>query len=172
MKFHLIAAASLSMAAGLLAAPQADAALATRYALQMAPGMCQPFATTGKVRYSASGLSNVDTTQFYVVCSMEGTWQNSADGGAYQIVIVVSNNSTTAQTVPCTARPGYVYGSTNSQLAKPKSATISPGGYVSLVWLTSDFSGEGINNANFTCALKPGTTINFVERDYKEEIGS
>jgi hypothetical protein len=172
MKFHSIAAASLALAAGLLTAPQADAALASRYAVQMAPGMCQPFATTGKVRYSASGISNVGTTQFYVVCSMEGTWHNSENGGATLVTIIVTNNSSTPQTIPCTARPGYVFGSTNEQLAKPKSATIAPGGFNGFTWRPEDFSVAGIMNVNFTCALKPGTTINLIERDYQEEIGT
>jgi hypothetical protein len=59
-----------------------------------------------------------------------------------------------------------------SQYASPKSGTATAGNYISFTWTPADFSLTNIPNANYTCVLKPGMTLNWTERNYQEEIGS
>lgn len=133
----------------------------------MAAGACQPFAPTSSVRYNASGLSNVGTQMFYVVCSV-GASGDAGGAGMYpnastRQTIVFSNNASAAQTMTCSARPGRVDSSSNDQRVSTRSTTVSAGASSAFMWIPADFSMVTLANANFTCALPPGMTINYID---------
>lgn len=166
-------AATLLVGLVALTGSTANAATASRSDIINPAGACQPFAPTSQVRYSASGLRNAGTSQFYVACSTAGYYQIDATESNYVMTIGVSNTGSSDQSVACTARPGWTLGDAyNYQVASPKSTTLAPGAENEFVWTNSDFGDMPFRNANFTCTLKPGVEINFVFRRYYEGVGT
>lgn len=152
-----------------------QAVLLTRTSHQMAAGACQPFVPTSAVRYNASGISNAGTSAFFVVCSMAGGPVDdfTTGDGTVALSVVVTNNSGSTQTTNCTARPGTVVGSTNTQLGLPASMIIGPTETRVFQWSQANFGGaQSVGNANFTCVLNPGHSIQRLQTDYKEDIGA
>lgn len=137
----------------------------------LAPGACQPFVPTSSVRYNASGLSNAGTSLIYVVCSALGATDPAIEGEATTLNLVVTNNGSTTKTTNCTARPGSPVHLAGGQLASPLSMDASPGETKILSWGPNDF-GAPIGNANFTCALLPGMSINHLRITYREQVGT
>lgn len=138
----------------------------------MAAAACQPFFTTTQARYSASGLTNAGTAQFYVACSGGGFWQGYANQGNSYMGIVVNNPTAASISVSCTARPGYIHGTGNFQSASPKSAVIAAGGYKNFTWYPADFSTVSLSNPNFTCTLPPGAAIQYIETYRYVDVGN
>lgn len=170
-----LATLGILVAATSAAAPVAKAASVYRDASVMAAGACQPFVPTTQVRFNASGITNAGTTPIYVVCSLIGAPSHSEstidDGRAGYIGLVATNGTGSAQSITCSARPGRVVGGINLQLASTKSSAIDPGTGMLLSWYANqDFSKAGLASANFTCALNPGMTINYIEMTYAESI--
>ena len=150
----------------------ANAATSIRNDVQMAAAACQPFFSTTQARYSASGLNNAGTSQFYVVCSMGGFWQGETNMGNDYMGVVVYNPTGNSINVACTARPGYVIGGGSVQGASPQSSSIAAGSFKTFSWIPSDFGATTLKNANFTCTLPPGATINFVETYQYVDVGA
>jgi hypothetical protein len=169
-----LAALSLSIVtpALLLTLSPAEAVDKMRNDVKMAAAACQPFFTTTQAHYSAGGLTNAGTAQFYVVCSMGGFWQGLTDQGNTLMQIIVNNPTATIIDVNCTARPGYIYGTTNNQLASPKSATLQAGYAYIFTWHPSDFGVTTMPNANFTCTLPAGIVIQYVETVGYVDVGT
>lgn len=150
----------------------ASAATSLRNDVQMAAAACQPFFSTTQARYSASGLTNAGTSQFYVVCSMGGFWQGDTNTGNEYMAVVVHNPTANSITVNCTARPGSVVGNSSIQGASPKSQQILAGGSAFFQWYPADFSTVTLRNANFTCTLPPGAVLNLVETYQYVDVGA
>jgi hypothetical protein len=158
--------------AWLASATDVSAATSIRNTVTSPAGACQPFFSTTQARYSATGIRNAGNATFYVVCSMNGTWnENSANGGAVTISVVVRNGAAGSQGVNCTARPGYHYGGISLQAAYPRAATLAPGTSHEFEW-TSAEAGVMFRNPNFTCTLPPGMEITAVRSDYTVDIGN
>jgi hypothetical protein len=138
---------------------------------QMAAGACLPFFATTQAHYGAGGMTNAGTAQFYAVCSMGGFWQGDTDRGSDHMAIVVNNPTAASINVSCTARPGYIFGTSNNQLASPKSAALAAGTVHSFVWFPSDFGVTKLANANFTCTVPVGITIQYVETAGYLDVG-
>lgn len=144
-----------------LTAP-ARAATSEREEVLMAAAACLPFFSTTQARYSASGLTNGGTSQFYVVCSAGGPPLGVVSSGIDGMSIYVSNPTANPIQVNCTARPGYLVTGGSMQGASPKSKEIPAGSYRSFTWIPLDFGTSAMKNPNFTCTLPPGATINFI----------
>lgn len=138
----------------------------------LAPGVCQAFVPTNQIRYNASGMTNAGTSLVYVVCSASGATDPEIEGEATLISIAVTNNGSTAKTVACTARPGSPVHLAGGQLASPYSLEAQSGQTKVLSWGPNDFGGKAVGNANFTCALYPGLTINHVRIVSRVEVGA
>lgn len=171
---NILQATALStlLTLGSIAAAPADAATSSRSSVQVAAGACQPFFSTTQARYSAGGLTNAGTAQFYVACSMSGLLYGSANLGSSLIAIFVNNPTSSSLSVSCTARPGWALGSGGTQVAAPQSANIAAGEYKSFAWTAASFGTASIRNANFTCTLPPGAVIQFVEADGAWDVGA
>lgn len=153
-----------------LLAPQVRAASLVRADQMMAAGACQPFVPTNQVRYNASGLHNLGPSLIYVVCSMGGTVQHLDDNT--QFLLGVSNNSSVEQTIFCTARPGIAGLKLNSQVASSQSKAVAAGSASSFVWDLGVFGGASVaSNPNFTCAVGPGVSVEFIQVRYTENVG-
>ena len=164
---------------GILASPAALADDAARNEVFQAPGMCAPaYDNTYKgIRYRASGVRNQGTTTVSFACSAPGDWRGDAGSdGAQHLSLRVANFAATPITIKCTLRPGYSTGADTglTQGAFPASHALAPGEVYWFNWLASELlpAGDEFANANFGCDVPSGGEIQYMWREYKENIGT
>ena len=58
------------------------------------------------------------------------------------------------------------------RLVATDTTTIAAGSFKTFSWIPSDFGATTLKNANFTCTLPPGATINFVETYQYVDVGA
>jgi hypothetical protein len=162
-----------------LASTAASAVDAPRNEVFGAAGLCTPALdnTFKGLRARASGIRNEGTATMYLACSAPGDWRTgTAYDGAQHLSMRVANFGAASIVIKCTLRPGYTVGaSTNlTQGAFPKSITLAPSGYGWIDWYAATLlpAGEEFANANFGCELPPGGEVQYMWREYAEDVGA
>jgi hypothetical protein len=163
-----------------LLAASAPAAYAQQYVEREltvgASSACVPFFSATQARYSATGMRNAGTSQFYASCSAQAGWGGDHDSGSRKVDIVARNLTDAPVKVSCTLRPGYVEGSSTSQGSFPQSYTIPAGAQHWFEWYRSSMWPESpelyIANPNFTCTVPAGVEITHLNLYMYENVGN
>lgn len=170
MNTHLTIAtmATLGIAAVFTAAP-ANAAVQTRRDFSQAVEVCQPATfTVSRVRNRPFGVRNESTGPLYMTCAMKGD-DMSARGG-YRVFLRVGNQGTTSATVNCTMLDGSAFALKGTY---PQSLTVPAGGTEFFSWVSADLgSGASWDWTSFSCLLQPNVEIQYMGKEYLEEVGA
>ena len=176
MKTILIPATLL--ATGLLAAawaPRACALEISRVDLTQSPGACVPTLPSDPVRYRVGGLRNAGASDIYVICGMRAPWHTSGGDGATGAYLRVRNTGTVDAAVQCTLHAGYSVNSTaTSQGSWSKARVVGPSTNYEFDFSAVDALGpdEQFATPTFLCRLPPKTEVQYVLREYKENVGA
>lgn len=166
-------------ATGVFASPVASAVDAPRDEVFQAAGMCAPAYDNAYrgIRFRASGVRNQGTATVSFACTAPGDWREAASSdGAQHLSMRVANFAATSITIKCTLRPGYSAGAGTelTQGAFPQSHVLAPGEVYWFNWMAADLlpAGTEFANPNFGCDVPPGGELQYMWRQYQENIGT
>lgn len=151
-------------------AMSAQAATIGRTELRTATMVCQPATAVadGGIRKRPAAVQNEGTSTVSVTCGAEGIF--GAQRSSTFLGIGLKNNTAAPVTLTCTMVDlgnGF-----SSPTYFPKSAALAANGTAEITWLPSENAGNNFIYPSFSCALPPGTGVQYTARRYDEEIGN
>lgn len=120
----------------------------------------------GDLRKRPLGIINEGASTAFVNCSIRAPLGQMGGGGTNvsQIILLMTNRSTTAQTVNCTLVDGVAAPFPSfPAVYLPKTSTIQPGAFAVVNWFGFETTAERFRLPNLSCGLPPEVEINIVQ---------
>ncbi|MGH8031982.1 MAG: hypothetical protein ACREO8_06340, partial [Luteimonas sp.] len=94
--------------------------------------------------------------------------------GATRVSIVLTNNSSAAQSIGCTLVNGFQAGTNLQATYTPKTVSIAAGQSGTIAWVPSELSGAParILLPAAICLLPVSSTLQYTGKEYAEDVGS
>jgi hypothetical protein len=148
-----------------------------RVDVQGASGLCRAAtaAFAAGTRYRPLGLANESAGQIFVTCNWQGDDHQDSVRGAKRLTVAISNNGSTSRAYTCTLVNGHQTGASVYATYVPKTITIAAGAGAEMAWVPSEVSNasaSGIDRPSLSCVLPASSTIQYIGREYNEDVGA
>lgn len=161
-----------------LGAFAAGAVEVNRFDYQSAVGVCngETSSFSGNLRFRPLSVDNIGTTDQFINCGLQGDDSAGVAGrGSQNVAVHIQNANTTSRAINCIlingfrSTPTVVFATYTA-----KSTTVAAGGGVNVFWVPGDISPAPaeIYLPQFQCQLPGGTGLNYVFKNYLEDVGA
>lgn len=154
-----IVAATAAMGLAICAGQTSAQAYPTMYipAVDACQGALPSF--EGALRKRPLGIVNQGSATTFVSCGLPRA--SSTESFIGFVFASVTNGGAGSATISCTLVDGFAVSQGGTPVYATKSDTFAPGAGSSLYWDTSDIGKPNFDMVQLSCALPPGTEINY-----------